>query len=248
MHGPLIEPWPLPSAEIVPDMLMSPPLAKMHEPMQLIAVPAPTVKSEPADHTAFAVVAVEDVIDKDMRPLIDALMIDERVAPVIDSCSAMRKRPVAETTLLNIDMALPESAKEDGRVTEAQDDIVRAGHQALLLALPRVDALLATTNDGVFEIVKEDTPASTPDHAHDGSVTVDVGGSHSVEPDVSVRELTRGIMPELTGDADREHRNGRGGCIVNASLVDDATYIPPASTVRTFVTPSATDPAASQLT
>lgn len=227
---------------------MSPPLVKVHEPTHAIRVPAPTVKTEPADHVALGVVAVEDAIDRDTRPVIVALERDNSVKLVRVSRSAARIRLAEETEELDIDAIEADSEKEDGRDTDAQDDIVRAGHHALLLELPNVDALLEMTSEGVLKIVKNDTPASAPDHAHAGSVTVDVGGSHSVEPDVSVRELTRGIMLELTGDADREHRNGRCGCIVNASLVEDARYEPPAFTVRTFVIPTPTDPAASQLT
>ena len=229
MHGPLREPWPPPSAEIVPDTLMSPPLINLHEPSHTIVAPAPTEKKEPADHTPLVVVAVDDAIEREVRPVMETLETGLITLPAMDKISAV-------------------SANDDGSVTDAHDDIDSFGHHALLLALPSVRALPVTTNVGVLNIVRSDMPASMPDQDHDGKVTVDVGGSHSVEPDVSVRELMRGMITEMTGDADCEHRNGRGDCIVNASLVDSGVYEPLERTESTFVTPGAIELAASQLT
>ena len=150
-------------------------------------------------------------------------------------------------TVLTMANASADNAKLVGSVTEAHDEIVKEGHHALLLVLPSVDAPLDIVREGVLDIVNVDTPAKTPDHVHDGTVTVDVGGSHSVDPAVSTIELMRGIMVTLTGDVDREHKNGRGGCRVYASLVVEAEYAPPESTLYAFVTPGATASAASQL-
>ena len=208
---------------------MSPPLINLHEPSHTIVAPAPTEKKEPADHTPLVVVAVDDAIEREVRPVMETLETGLITLPAMDKISAV-------------------SANDDGSVTDAHDDIDSFGHHALLLALPSVSALPATANVGVLSTVRSDTPASTPDQDHDGKVTVDVGGSHSVEPDVSVRELMRGMITEMTGDADCEHRNGRGDCIVNASLVDSGVYEPLERTESTFVTPGAIELTASQLT
>ena len=96
--------------------------------------------------------------------------------------------------------ASPPSVNVDGSDTDAHDDSVSVGAHTTLLAFCAVRAPLVITSDVAFAMVRFETPASAPDQDHDASDIVDVGGSHSVEPDDSTSEPTAGMMEALTGE------------------------------------------------